>query len=307
MNKKRHILVTGPHRSGTTWIGKTISKHPKVEYIHEPFNVDFKGYNFDYQFQYWFEHVPTSNHRKDIEDVFDKYIPVTAGSYAAKICRESGYSLKTPLLYAKYLMLASDMPHYLIKDPIALISAGWLYERYSMQVICVTRNPLAFAGSLKTLNWDFDFDNFLSQEGLMKEQLSAFYDEILRVKKEGDFIDRIALLWNVLNHIILEYRRSYPEWLFLTHEELSLEPVKGFKSIFNYLDLEFDQQISLFVKEFTSSQNPQEVDTHEFQARDSEKLLFTWKNRLTVDEANRIEEATQKIYYEMYGKRLLLE
>ena len=236
MINRRHILVTGPHRSGTTWIGKTISQHIKVEYIHEPFNVDFEGYNFHHKFKYWFEHVPTSKEKGEIECVFDKYIPTNAVKYAAKVCRESGYSLKTPLLYIKYFLLSPNMPFYLIKDPIALLSAGWLYERYRFRVICVTRNPLAFAGSLKKLNWDYDFDNLLKQNELVESHLSIFKKEMANVKQNGDFIDRIALLWNVLNYTILEYRQKYPDWFFTTHEALALEPIKGFRRFLNTLN-----------------------------------------------------------------------
>jgi hypothetical protein len=32
------ILVTGAHRSGTTWVGKMLALAPGVAYIHEPFN-----------------------------------------------------------------------------------------------------------------------------------------------------------------------------------------------------------------------------------------------------------------------------
>ena len=35
---RRPILVTGSHRSGTTWVGKTIALSPSVTYIGEPFN-----------------------------------------------------------------------------------------------------------------------------------------------------------------------------------------------------------------------------------------------------------------------------
>jgi hypothetical protein len=34
----RPILVTGAHRSGTTWVGRMLALVPGVEYIHEPFN-----------------------------------------------------------------------------------------------------------------------------------------------------------------------------------------------------------------------------------------------------------------------------
>jgi len=35
---KTKILVTGSHRSGTTWVAKMIANSPSVGYIHEPFN-----------------------------------------------------------------------------------------------------------------------------------------------------------------------------------------------------------------------------------------------------------------------------
>ena len=33
------ILVTGSHRSGTTWVGKMLAATGSVGYIHEPFNL----------------------------------------------------------------------------------------------------------------------------------------------------------------------------------------------------------------------------------------------------------------------------
>ena len=38
MSSARPILVTGAHRSGTTWIGKMLALAPGVGYIHEPFS-----------------------------------------------------------------------------------------------------------------------------------------------------------------------------------------------------------------------------------------------------------------------------
>ena len=35
----RPILVTGPHRSGTTWVGRMVCSHPGLAYLSEPFNV----------------------------------------------------------------------------------------------------------------------------------------------------------------------------------------------------------------------------------------------------------------------------
>ena len=56
-DRNRPILLTGSHRSGTTWVGKIISASNSVGYIMEPFNISHPrsglvGVKFDYWFQY---------------------------------------------------------------------------------------------------------------------------------------------------------------------------------------------------------------------------------------------------------------
>lgn len=297
---RKHILVTGTHRSGTTWVGKTVSQAPNVELVYEPFNLETTRYNFEYKFDYWFEHVPTSSKRSVIEKEFDQYIPNNFFQYPIKICRESGYSLMTPLIFAKYLLLSTNRPRYLLKDPIALLSAGWLNERYDLKVVCMIRNPFAFVGSLKKQGWDFDFQNFLNQDELMRTWLSGFKDEIEKVAAEGDFIDRVSLLWNVLNFVILEYQKKYPEWFFIKHGRLARDPVKNFKKMFRYLELDFTNEIENYIRKFTSEKNPAEAKSNEYQPRDAEKVIQAWRKRLTDEEIERVKEATSEICNQLY-------
>ena len=54
-----------------------------------------------------------------------------------------------PILFGMFLpgatlRAAAARPRLLFKDPIALLSAGWLHERFGAEVICMIRNPLAF-------------------------------------------------------------------------------------------------------------------------------------------------------------------
>jgi hypothetical protein len=39
VNAQSPILVTGAHRTGTTWVGKMLAASPQVAYISEPLNV----------------------------------------------------------------------------------------------------------------------------------------------------------------------------------------------------------------------------------------------------------------------------
>lgn len=297
-----HILVTGPHRSGTTWIGRTLSRNSSVELVYEPFNPDFDRYNFTYRFENWFQHVPTSDKRAEIERYFDDYLPNSGFEYAKKVSRESGYSAKTPLIFLKHFLMGSSRPRYLLKDPIALMSAGWLYEQYSLRVICTTRNPLAFVGSLKKQGWDFDFNNILNQEELVDRYFGHLKDPMKQALEKSDFIERASLLWNVLNTMVLHYRGQYPEWFFTTHEEAAAHPVETFRKMFASLSLPFTSEIISYIENATSGSGSAESSSHHFTPRDAKSTINEWQELLTDDEISRVSESTADICRKIYGR-----
>lgn len=297
----KHILVTGPHRSGTTWVGKTLSQSDRVELVYEPFNPDFDRYNFTYRFENWFQHVPASKHQREIEVYFDSYLPRSGFSYAKKVSRESGYSAKTPLIFLKHFLMSSTRPRYLLKDPIALMSAGWLYERYPLQVICTTRNPLAFVASLKKQGWDFDFNNILNQEELTDRFLSDYREPMRQAIGQSDFIERASLLWNVLNTMILHYREHFPEWFFTTHEEAAAHPLDTFQRMFAYVNLPFTQEIGSYIEKATSGGPGADASSHRFTPRDAKSTINEWESLLTGDEIERISESTSAVCRKIYG------
>lgn len=301
----KHILVTGPHRSGTTWVGKTLSQSNRVELVYEPFNPDFDRYNFTYRFENWFQYVPGSTTRKEIESYFDDYLPVSGFDYAKKVSRESGYSVKTPLIFLKHFLMGSNRPRYLLKDPIALLSAGWLYERYPVSVICTTRNPLAFVGSLKKQDWDFDFNNILNQKELVNTFLSDYREPMQQALRKSDFIDRASLLWNVLNTMILYYQTHYSEWFFTTHEEAATNPVNTFQRMFAYVNLPFTQEVESYIQKATSGDGNSNASSHRFTPRDAKSTINEWQHLLTEEEIEIVSKKTSVVCKKLYGSEPL--
>src|SRR5215831_9468235 len=55
------ILVTGAHRSGTTWVGRMLALAPGVGYIHEPFNPRTPAGLSSAPFDRYFTVVTTEN------------------------------------------------------------------------------------------------------------------------------------------------------------------------------------------------------------------------------------------------------
>ena len=275
--------MTGSHRLGTTWVGRTIALSPNVRYAHEPFNVDYPNSEVGLKLAHWFTYAPASPQLKEIQCSFERFLTINPFYHAWNICKNKGLDAKTPLRFCKHLILQSRYTRLLIKDPIALLSADWLYQTFGFNVICMIRNPLSFVGSLKKAGWEFNFEDFIVQKELLKTRLSKFAAEITEFShKPGDIVDQACLLWNILHSVILYYQKECRSWLFVKYEDLASNPIKGFQDIFRYLDLRLSMKIQENIKEFTATENPAETDTTTFGPRNAQASLETWKTRLTL-------------------------
>ena len=64
MISRKPMLITGSHRSGSTWVGRMLSASPSVGYIHEPFNLDWQRKHpgiCNANFQHWFTYITKDN------------------------------------------------------------------------------------------------------------------------------------------------------------------------------------------------------------------------------------------------------
>ena len=68
---RTNVLITGAHRSGTTWTAKVLSADTRVHYIAEPFNIGFNhpGSPVNYWFQYLDENRSFPDYEKYIKSL----------------------------------------------------------------------------------------------------------------------------------------------------------------------------------------------------------------------------------------------
>lgn len=184
----------------------------------------------------------------------------------------------------------------LVKAPIAIFSAEWLAQTFDMDVIVLVRHPAAFAGSLKRLNWKFNFLNFLGQHQLMKDHLYPFEADIrAQIEKEHDIIDQAALLWRLIYHMVVQYQRNHDDWVFVRHEDISREPLCGFQTLFDTLNIELSENVRTTLEEYTDTSNPSSAPHWNFLKLDSASNIWNWKHRLTVSEVDRIRTQVEDI------------
>jgi hypothetical protein len=92
------------------------------------------------------------------------------------------------------------------------------------------------------------------------------------------------------------------ELIVVRHEDLSLDPVGGFRALYQRLGLEFTPQVEKTIYESSSSENPKELSKKNVHSvrLDSQANLHNWKRRLSreqIDSIRKLTEETATLFY----------
>lgn len=276
----RPILVTGSHRSGSTWVGQMLSLVNNVRYVSEPFNP---GYGLKI-FKSWFVYVNNDNDFYYKQTIFN-------------LLRFRGnYRLNLPAL-RYWSNLIWPFRRSLIKDPIACFSSQWLAETFDMDVVVLFRHPVAFYNSLRRLDWHFDFDNFLNQDNLMTDYLAPFSDLIN--KKDKSYAEEAAILWLCIYNTLDKYIAQNPKWIIKRHEDISANPVPEFKDLYQKLDLEFTEKIEQQIIKYSSGKRTAPTKVLDLK-RDSQTVTKQWLKHVTEAEIKIIKNITGNLALKYY-------
>jgi hypothetical protein len=192
----------------------------------------------------------------------------------------------------------------LVKEPHAVFSAEWFARRLGSDVVVTVRHPAAVVSSWKRLEWDFDFANLLAQPALVRDLLGPFRSDMERaLEPSHDLVDRVALLWNVVYRTVAGYREVFPDFHIVRQEDLSREPMEGYRALYEALGLPLTREAESAIAAASSAANPKETTVerpHETRL-DSRANLTSWKRRLTDGEVERIRKVTEETAALFYG------
>jgi len=304
MHEKSPILVTGAHRSGTTWVGKMIAASPEVAYISEPLNVHHRPGVLRVPTKNWYTYICEEN-QANFLPAFQDTIRFHYHSWlelgSLRSFKDVGRMLRDLSWFAGGRFRRA---HALLKDPFAVFSAPWFAETLGCQIVIVVRHPLAFVSSLKRLNWDFDFRNLLAQPLLMRDYLEPFHDEMkASLVTPKDIIAQGSLLWRMVYTVVAEFRELYPKFWVVHHEDLSYQPEVEFRQLYADLGLAVTPKVRQALVNSSQSGNPEELSKRKVHAvnLDSRANLTNWKKRLTDEESQRIRVLTMDIAEKFYS------
>jgi hypothetical protein len=299
---KQPILVTGAHRSGTTWVGKMLAAAHNTAYISEPLNVLHRRGVYHADVKHWYEYITAENE--------EKYLPAFRElfNFRYHLFAELG-SLRSQ---KDFMRMGRDLSIFakgklqgqraLLKDPFAVFSTPWFAQKLNCQVVITIRHPGGFASSLKRLNWNFDFRDLLNQPMLMRDHLESDRAEMESMPAD-DIVGQSALLWRMIYRSVHTTRELFPHFKIVRHEDLSLDPVAGYKSLYESLGLTFDEKVRDTILNASSSENPTELSKKKVHSvkLDSRANMDNWKKRLTPEEITRIRKLTEDVSHLFYA------
>lgn len=303
MTDKKPILITGSHRSGTTWVGKMISMSSQVFYIQEPFNPNNSlGLKLDN----WFQHIDTENenlYQQQIIDLLNLNYDLIKKLKTTRNFKD--FRVHTGQ-YRNCLINKALQTRPLLKDPIAFFSAEWLAKRFKMKVIVMIRHPAAFVGSIKKArakNWQFNYNNFLRQPSLMDKYLDPFREQIELYARQPpkSRVEHGILLYNIFYSVAQKYRENYNDWMFLRHEDLSIDPCHAFQEVYQRLNLNYSEKIASTIYNYSNQKIEEDSNIDLLQIeRNSYSNISSWQHRLSKAEVELVRLRTHKVAKEFY-------
>ncbi len=243
------ILISGPPRSGTTWIAETLSVATNVPYLHEIDNPDENASAWPSVFRYGLY---------PILQLGDP-APTYSGLWDSALVKGEIRALRSPRLRGALSKLPKPLATGMINGSLHLsgtfgrTSAGvvtksvfscfsleWIADRYRPTVVIVRRNPLNIISSWRTLGWRAPTraDRNVIGAGFERQM------EALEIPPPPSGSDFRRLAWWIAVQLRAQelLAARHPEWTVVTHDDLCLAPGDAWGEAFSRLEVEFPQQ-----------------------------------------------------------------
>jgi hypothetical protein len=286
------VLVIGPPRSGTTWVGQALGRSYDTRYVHEP-DGDHEPYALKAKVGRSGQIVLRPG------DVAARYEKLWTGAFAGggrsrsarerlarrgfgttRVIHRSAALRGETVPYKLRLALALAAPlrpaptaNVVVKSVHACLAAEWIDAVFAPRILVVERHPLNVLSSWKqhshgAIPW-------------MLAPLAAYaqreWDLELPVETESRFARQVMSL-GVLLGALHEATARNPEWLVRRHEDLCVDPAAGFRALTAELGLDYSEETERYLEE---SNQPGEGYVTK---RLTSTLPSKWQRELTADE-----------------------
>ena len=279
------ILVTGMYRSGTTWVGAMLAP-AGLWHLHEPFNPN-RGL-----WQDELAYAPAADRRPDIDDLVRDLV---RGRHRAVLRLQHAGRWFTPLR-----LLPFEPARVLLKDPSAALLSEYLVRRHGMRALVLFRHPAAIVRSFLRLGWPTGalVRGLLSSPRLMEDWLAPVESSMTAAAGRRDALSG-TVLYGCVARVLLGFASRNPESMTrLAFEELCEDPVAAFRSLYEMLDLAYDDRVRDVHVRLSSAGEARERPFGVI--RSSASVARRWRTEASEGELETIREVWSRFRLPLY-------
>ena len=272
------ILLSGTARGGTTLLAQIISTLPNTQILWEPLNP---GNNRECEkFGFGWHHYITPDESAELQFEYIRKL----------IC---GEAIHTGTLYRSFFSFADLLrsQRLAIKFANANRILGWLSRNFSNPIVLQLRHPCAVIAS------QLNHQGFAKVEkrDWLPDWLLANCPEAEEVyRSEVNTLEEIRCWdWCIQTVLALEHC-DFNRVHMLTYESLITNPEEELLELCRYLDEDVPDKAMSIVKK------PSSTASAGAYTQNPEQQLNRWKERLTNDQAQRIQRLATRFGLEFY-------
>ncbi len=222
---RKPIFIFANRRGGSTLLMRMIYSQPGVDYIGEP--MDFYNYHPHRQRFPRLYHNRLITLEPDEERLFfDYWRSLLEGRFRLR----NQWNPFDP----DFSFIVNRL---VVKELYAKALMSWFVENFDLDIIYLTRHPVAVARSTQKLRWGSKEASFLENGRFCQEYLSPNQLNYCRgILATGTSLERYVLEW-CLENLPALHPRGKRQWLTLTYEELVARPREISQLICSRFDL----------------------------------------------------------------------
>jgi hypothetical protein len=255
MESSMRILIAGTHRCGSTWVANVLGQSPGVHNVYEPDSpyTDILGTvvrNRLAEYPALQPNEPSPWYTMVWDLAFAGGWPWSRSPSARRLgrglsrspaaVRDHGVAVLARTVSA---LQRQREPHVIVKSANCGFSLEWISNRYGPRMVIQRRNPLNIVSSWMALHIEPDP---LDNPAVRREWLAP-----LGLRPRTQFpspVARAAWTVGVLTVALRATAERHPDWIVVSHDDLSREPYEGFTSLFARLGLPWTPRVGAYLE-----------------------------------------------------------
>jgi len=250
------ILIAGTHRCGSTWVANVLGQSPGVHNVYEPDSpyTDILGTVVRNRLGEYpaLDPAEASSWYSMVWDLaFAGGWPWSRSPSARTLgrglsrspaaFRDHGVALLAGAVAAS---MPQRQPHIIVKSANCGFSLEWIALRYSPRVVIQRRNPLNIVSSWMALGIEPDP---LENPGVRRLWLSPLGLANRRPRLTSR-VAQVAWTVGVLTVALRVTAERHPDWILVSHDDLSKDPYEGFTALFAEIGLPWTPRVRAYLE-----------------------------------------------------------